>query len=195
MTRLRCLLALLGGLTMPTLAYSQDPAASSGTAAQVEEIYVTRAVRESRSVPTAFCGENRIGLGRALFEDYFSFRSIQTRPSDGLMVESDVERIGDMHVCFLATSDSAILNFYAEGSLSHVTFVGKGECLSVKRDFPERGISTMRCFLELTHLPDSYIGGHLTSNTVLSRIAVGEISDPAGYTQPSIVTVRLWKRR
>jgi len=33
------------------------------------------------------------------------------------------------------------------------------------------------------------------TNTVLSRIAVGEASDPAGYTQPSIVTVRLWKHR
>jgi hypothetical protein len=53
----------------------------------------------------------------------------------------------------------------------------------------------MRCFLDLQGLPPNYIGGQLTSNTVLSRVAVGETSDPTGYTQPSIVTVRLWKRR
>jgi hypothetical protein len=100
-----------------------------------------------------------------------------------------------MHVCFGATVDPATLNFHAEGTLSSVPFVGKGECLTVRRDFPERGITVMRCFLDLQRLPPTYIGGQLTSNTVLSRVAVGERSDPAGYTQPSIVTVRLWKHR
>ena len=197
MTRLHRFLLLLSALTTasPIIARCQSPTAPSTTSAQVEDIYVARALRESRIAPTAFCGQNRIGFGKALFEDRFTFRSIQTRPADGLMVSADGQTIGSMHVCFGATADSDTLNFHAEGTLAAVTFVGKGECLTVKRDFPERGISVMRCFLELGNLPAGYVGGQLTTNTVLSRVAVGGMSDPDGYTQPSIVTVRLWKRR
>lgn len=53
----------------------------------------------------------------------------------------------------------------------------------------------MRCFLDLQELAPIYIGGQLTTNTVLSGVAVGETSDPTGYTQPSIGTVRPWKHR
>ena len=190
-------LLITGALTTgaPSIVRSQDSAATSIRNQQVEEIYVARAVRLSRIPPTRFCDESRIGFGKTLFEDRFDFRSIRTDPSDGRMVSSDAQVIGNMHVCFGATADPATLNFHAEGTLSSVPFVGKGECLTVRRDFPERGITIMRCFLDLQELPPSYIGGQLTSNTVLSRVAVGETSDPAGYTQPSIVTVRLWKHR
>ena len=191
------LLLLTGALTAgaPSIVRSQDSAVTSTTNKQVEEIYVARAVRQSRIPPTRFCDESRIGFGNPLFEDHFAFRSIQTNPSDGRMVSSGAQVIGNMHVCFGATADPAKLGFHAEGTLSSVPFVGKGECLTVRRDFPERGITVMRCFLDLQGLPPNYIGGQLTSNTVLSRVAVGETSDPAGYTQPSIVTVRLWKHR
>jgi hypothetical protein len=197
MTRILCMFVLTGALTIgaPCSARSQDRDVTSTGNSQVEEIYVAHAVRQSRTIPGGFCEEGRIGFGKALFEDRFAFQSIQTRPTDGRMVSSDVQAIGTMHVCFGATADSAVLNFHAEGTLASVPFVGKGECLTVKRDFPERGITVMRCFLDLQGLPPSYVGGQLTSNTVLSRVAVGGASDPAGYTQPSIVTVRLWKHR
>jgi hypothetical protein len=190
-------LLLAGALTagVPSIVQSQDSAAASIGNPRVEEIYVARAIRLSRIPPTRFCDESRIGFGKTLFEDRFDFRSIRTDPSDGRMVSSDAPVIGNMHVCFGPTADPATLNFHAEGTLSSVPFVGKGECLTVRRDFPERGITVMRCFLDLSELPPGYIGGQLTSNTVLSRVAVGETSDPAGYTQPSIVTVRLWKHR
>jgi len=192
----RCLL-LLSALTAtwPIGARGQGSHAASTPSRKVEEIYVSRAVRESRTTtPTAFCDQTRIGFGRTLFEDRFTFRSIRLRAADGLVVNTDVQTIGTMRVCFGATSDSATLNFHAEGTLAALTFTGHGECLSVKRDFPERGITVMRCFLELGNLPAGYVGGQLTTNTVLSRSVVGPVSDPEGYTQPSIVTIRLWKR-
>lgn len=197
MTRLYRYLLLLGGLTTtaPTSLWAQSPSLPSKTGAQVEDIYVARALRESRSAPTAFCDQNRIGFGRALFEDQFLLRSIQTRSTDGLVVDADGNTIGNMRVCFGATADSAVLTFHAEGTLAAVDFIGRGECLTVRRDFPEPGITVMRCFLNLGSLPPDYVGGQLTSNTVLSRVAVGGLSDPEGYTQPSIVTVRLWKKR
>ena len=180
----------------PIVARDEGSQVASTPGPQVEEIYVARAVRDSRTTtPTAFCDQTRIGFGRTLFEDRFTFRSIQTRPADGLVVNADVQTIGTMHVCFGATNDSATLNFHAEGAFAAVTFTGNGECLAVKRDFPERGLTVMRCFLELGSLPVGYVGGQLTTNTVLSRSVVGTVSDPEGYTQPSIVTIRLWKQR
>jgi hypothetical protein len=100
----------------PTVASGQGSRAASTPNRQVEEIYVSRAVRDSRTTtPTAFCDETRIGFGRTLFEDRFTFRSIQTRPADGLVINTDVETIGNMRVCFGATGDAATLNFHAEG--------------------------------------------------------------------------------
>jgi len=79
--------------------------------------------------------------------------------------------------------------------LHTVTFTGRGECRLAKRDYPEPGIVVVRCFLELSDLPSGYVGGQLTTNTITSRIRLGDKSDPPGYTQPSIATVRLWRRR
>ncbi len=197
MTRLRGYLLFLGVLATasPTKARCQSAIPPVKTSAQVEDIYVAHAVRISRGAPTVLCDSSRIGFGRALFEDRFALRSIQVRAADGLVVNTDAQPIGTMHACFGATADSAMVNFHAEGSLATVAFLGKGECLAVKRDFPESGLTVMRCFLELGNLPVGYTGGHLTSNTILSRVAVGAVSEPEGYTQPSIVTVRLWKHR
>ena len=96
--------------------------------------------------------------------------------------------------CALASARraTATLNFHAEGTLAVVTFTGKGKCLTVKRDFPGRGLTVMRCFLELEDFPVGYAGGQLTTNTVLSRSVVGPASDLEGYTQPSMPW--LWPR-
>ena len=190
-------LLLLGTLIAVTIAPSMSFAqknASSSTGAEVEQIFIAHAVRRSRVAPTNYCNEGRIGVGKALFEDNFDLRSIKISESDGKVV-SEGSVIGQMHVCFGATTDAAVITFHSEGILAKVPFIGKGECLTVKRNFPETGLTTMRCFLDLQGLPDVYIGGQLTSNTVLSRNVIGDVSDPPGYFQPSIITVRLWKRR
>jgi hypothetical protein len=72
---------------------------------------------------------------------------------------------------------------------------GLGECRLTKTDFPEKGMSAWRCFLDLSNLPSGYVGGQLTTNTMNSRNTLGMESDPGGYTQPSIATIRLWKKR
>jgi hypothetical protein len=51
------------------------------------------------------------------------------------------------------------------------------------------------CQLDLTGLPPEYVGGQLTTNTLQSRTTLGSDTDPPGYTQPSIATIRLWKKR
>ena len=62
-------------------------------------------------------------------------------------------------------------------------------------DFPESGLFPVRCHLILSGLPAPYVGGLLTTNTMTTKAAFGGDSDPAGYTQASIATIRLWKAR
>ena len=160
----------------------------------VEDIYVVRSVRLSRVTPTAFCAAKRVGFD-SQNDDQYSFKAVATRAADGTITNAAGPEAGRAHACFGPTSDPSILNFYAEGSLGTVTFTGRGQCRLLRADVPEPGINRATCFLELANLPAFYIGGLLTSNTILSRQLNGETSDPRGYVQASIATIRLWRKR
>ena len=165
-------------------------------ALSVEDIYIARSFRESRIEPTSFCDATRAGFPGTTMEDRYTFRAVATRTSDGLVTDPDAGVIGDLHACFgPIAGDPTSFNFYAEGALDGVTLTGRGNCLSTRNDYPEAGISGFRCYLDLTNLPSGYVGGQLTTNTVGSRNVLSDVSDPPGYTQASIATVRLWKRR
>jgi hypothetical protein len=196
-------LGIVGGVIFAALAHiSTSVATEDSTRApgktpgsRVEDIYIVRSFRESRDKPTDFCSQSRTGFGDAASEDHFTFRSISIRTSDGKMTDNDVRTIGRLRACFGSTNNPTLQNFYAEGSLGAVTFTGKGECLANQTDYPEAGITGIRCFLHLSGLPPEYVGGELTTNSIRSRNVLGGVSDPPGYTQPSIATIRLWKRR
>ena len=194
-TTMNCLLIVLGmDCAWPVIA-APSSTNDQGPDGRVEDIYIARSMRESRAAPSEFCGEAKTGLQGILVEDQYTFRSTTTRASDGMMIDANVETIGRLHACFGATPDPAVFSFYSEGVLGAVAFVGRGECRTVKRDYPEPGLAFQRCFLELGGLPDEYVGGQLTTNTIISRNVLGDKTDPPGYTQPSIATIRLWKRR
>ena len=162
---------------------------------QKEEIYIAHSVRESQVAPTEFCAQARTGFGDVLIESRFTFRSTATRGADGRMVDMNLKIVGSIHACFGRTADPATLTFNGEGVLGGFAFKGIGECLRTKSDFPERGLNVSRCFLDLSGLPDQYAGGLLTTNTMTSRKDLGTETDPPGYTQSSIATIRLWKKR
>ena len=159
-----------------------------------EEIYMARSVRESRGSPTDFCAPSRTLFDNLLSEELFTFRSIVAEQFTGRVVDASTNTVGRARTCFGPTRDATIINFYAEITLAGINFAGRGEC-RVKQDHPNAGLAAYRCFLELSDLPSNYIGGLLTTNTIGSRNTLGERSDPPGYTQGSIATVRLWKRR
>jgi hypothetical protein len=160
----------------------------------VEEIYVVRSFRESREDVTQFCAAERIGFSGATREDTFTFRSVAVSGTSGLMTDADVAKVGTLHACAGPVTSTNVYAFYADGVLNSVSFSGRGECVIAQQDYPEPGLTVARCFLQLGQLPDPYVGGQLTTNTMSSRALSGP-SDPPGYTQPSIATVRLWKRR
>jgi len=165
---------------------------SAGAGDDVEDIYVVRSLRLSRVQATDFCASSRTGLSDMDAEDQYNFQSVSTRTADGSITDANVATVGTLHACFGPTADRTRFVFYAEGSLGVVSFTGRGECLMVRQDFPEQGLRLFRCFLNLSDLPDSHVGGHLTTNTITSKQTVGAVSDPPGYVQPSIATVRLW---
>jgi hypothetical protein len=86
-----------------------------------------------------------------------------------------------------------VAHSYAEGLIGGLAFIGNGQCSLGRIDFPENGLDVARCHLELRSLPAPYVGGFLTSNTMTSKQAIGDVSDPPGHVQSSIATVRLWR--
>lgn len=182
------------GLVLAALsssAHAQTPRANAG----VEDIVVLRSLRLSRISPTGFCAPSRTGFSEATSEDRYDFKAVATDAASGKITNATDVRAGELHACFGPTPDPKVLNFYAEGEVGGVPLIGHGQCLTTKTDFPETGISVLTCHLDLTGLPSAYVGGQLTTNSVSSRAIVGADTDPPGYTQLSIATVRLWKKR
>jgi len=168
--------------------------AKASISTQVEEIYVARSVPQSTVQPTDFCAQERIGLGGVRAEGQFAFRSTTTQVSDGRMVDTNVKAIGSIHVCLGPIQNGDIYNWYAEGVLGSTSFKGNGECRRREADFPEPGLRALSCFLDLSGLPNAYVGGLLTTNSMTSP-KPGLETDPPGYTQTSIATIRLWRKR
>lgn len=187
---------LVLGSMSSALALDAFPQSKGAPGGGVEDIYVVRSVRESRSfLPSDFCAQARIGFSNSGgAEDKFTFRSTATRDADGLMTSASVKAVGNLHGCFGPTADATVWKFYAEGAVGSVSFKGLGECVQ-KRNVPEEGLTPTRCFLELYDVSKPYVGGLATSNAINSYSEVGDVSLPPGYTQAGIFTLRLWKRR
>ena len=181
----------LGCSTQPT---SLVPKATMGA---YEDIYVLRSEREERTQNSTWCTEERAGFAplnsKFLLDDRFAMWSTQVQAVDGRMIDSKATNMGDLRGCFGQTGDPKRVNFYAEGQIGSVSYVGSGDCLVVRADYPEKGITSVRCFLNLRGLPAGFTGGFLATNTVISKALLGGETDPPGYAQASIATIRLWK--
>ncbi|ACB26663.1 putative exported protein of unknown function [Methylobacterium radiotolerans JCM 2831] len=172
---------------------TQAIAQSSDHVSDPEEIYVARSLRLTRIKPTDYC--KRAGEDfDPTAEDTYHFLSIATRGSDGRVTSTSVGKIGDLRACYGRTSTPGTSKFFAEGQLSGISFKGAGDCIMMKSISPADGIVPFRCHLEISNLPQGYVGGLLTTNTTNSKIMTGELTDPPGYTMPSIATIRLWRR-
>jgi hypothetical protein len=168
---------------------------SHGASGQsVEEIRIVRSIRVSRVPPSSFCSQSRTTFRAAQYEDRYSFAAVRTRSTDGVVLDAVTRKVGSGRGCLGPADSAGLLNIYLEVELSGIRFAGVGKCTSGKSGFPEPGLNILSCFADLTGVTNPYIGGLLTTNTLLSRTGGAE-SDPPGYVQASIATVRLWKRR
>lgn len=183
-----CTVCLLVLFLVPALG--QTAADSS-----VEEIYVVRSVREFNGAATAYCEASRTGVAGLTREERYAFRSTAVRGSDGRLTDADANAVGSLHSCSSTSPTGEAVPFYGEGTIGRITFTGRGDCRTAEADVPEPGMLASRCYLKLSGLPDGYVGGQLTTNSIRSKASLGTTSDPAGYTQASIATVRVWKKR
>ena len=158
----------------------------------LEEIYVLRSVREQQEPVAAWCSPDRAGFTPFPTDAERSFSFWSIRAEDGKVVDAKTARVADLRGCFGATEERARQHFYAELRLGSLSFRGNGECLALATNFPEMGLFPVRCQLVLSGLPAPYVGGLLTTNTLTSKAPFGGDTDPPGYTQASIATIRLW---
>lgn len=178
-------------LHAPTIGWLPRERAAAGR----EDIYLLRSVREQSAATDVWCTQARAGFDpfKADAERVFSFWSVRSRPEDGKVVDAKQRRVASLRGCFGATDERARQNFYAELQIGELSFRGSGDCLALAIDFPEPGLFPVRCQLTLRDLPPPFVGGLLTTNTMTSAAAFGDVTDPAGYTQASIATIRLWR--
>ncbi len=162
-----------------------------------EDIYVLRSIREQQKPTANGCPASKTGFEPFATdaERFFSFWSLRQEPETGKVVDAKDKRVAELHGCFGPTNERPRQNFYAEIKLGELSFQGKGECLALNIDFPEPGLFPVRCQLVLSGLPAPYVGGVLTTNTLTSKANFGGDTDPPGYTQASIATIRLWRSK
>lgn len=189
--------ALLPVAAVTLLLACGVPSASARAAEVLEEIYVLRSIREPHAPTAGWCDPERTGFEPFAqdAERLFSFWSIRTRPEDGKVVDAKAEHVAGLRACFGPTEARARQNFYAEINLGAISFRGHGECFALKVDFPEPSVFPVRCQLVLDGMPPPYVGGLLTTNTLTTNARFGGESEPPGYTQASIATIRLWRAR
>jgi hypothetical protein len=161
-----------------------------------EDIYVLRSIREPHAVEDGWCGAGRTGFVPmpADAERFFSFWSIESQQQTGRITDTRSRRVAELRACFGATEERTRQNFYAQVRLGDTEFSGRGECMALLADVPEQGMYGVRCHLLLSGLPAPFKAGLLTTSTLTTRAALGDESDPPGYTQASIATIRLWRR-
>lgn len=162
----------------------------------LEDIYVLRSIREQQALVPDGCASAKTGFEPFATdaERFFSFWSVETRKEDGRVVDAKSARVAELRGCFGPTQDRARQNFYAQIKLGAIALRGKGECLALMTDFPATGLFPVRCQLILSDLPPPFAGGLLTTNTMTSGARFGGDTEPPGYTQASIATIRLWKQ-
>jgi len=188
--------AAIAGIVTLACATPSDNAVTQPTAG-LEEIHILRSIREQHEPAAGWCSSVRTGFEPfpTDAERFYAFWSVQSRPEDGRVVDAKQARVAELHACFGPTHERARQNFYAEIQLGTISFRGNGECLALMMDFPEAGLFPVRCQLILSGLPAPFVGGLLTTNTLTSRAIFGEDTEPLGYTQASIATIRLWRAR
>jgi hypothetical protein len=182
-------------VTFCVLTAAAQEASTGRAGSRVEEIYIARSVVQSRVTPTPYCAQESVGFTGVTVEQQFTFHSVTTRSDDGLLTNAKQNAIGHAHGCVGPSGDPLALNFYLEGALGAISFKAIGGCRLAMEDHPEPGIRFLSCFLQLRDLPEGYVSGYLTSSSISSRQPVGEASDPFGYLQSSIATIRLWRHR
>jgi len=174
------------------------PAPLSSAIPSYEDILILRSERTQRLTESSWCTKERAGFaplsGPSLLEDRFNFWSVETRIADGRIANTHAANLGELRACFGSTETRGLFNFYLETTLGGLAISGKGECTLVLPDTPEKDMAMFRCAVPLKVASDAYTGGLLVTSSMGSKQLIGLETNPPGYTQVSIATIRLWRK-
>jgi hypothetical protein len=182
-------------LSAAAVCGASSPSRGAPTHHPVEEIYVLRSVRERHTPVADWCSPAKTGFAPLATDPERSFSFWSVTSVAGKVVDAKALRVAELRGCLGPSQERPRQHFYAEIKLGSLSFRGTGECVALALDFPEPGLVPVRCQLVLSGLPAPYVGGVLTTNTLTSKAAFGAESEPPGYIQASIATIRLWKTK
>ncbi len=146
---------------------------------------------------STWCTRDRTGFepfpGDRNVDDRLTMWSLVTDSSSGRAISLKSAQVGSFRACLGQSAEPRTASFHFEGLVAGLSMRGAGTCIGSRTDFPEKGISQGSCMVAIRDLPSPYIGGLLTTNSLNSKAVLGSVSDPPGYGQVSIATIRLWK--
>lgn len=160
-----------------------------------EEVFVFRTTRSTRtSGRTPRCESADF---ESTAEDTYQTWSIKTNSRDSRISKGHVREVGSFQACFGAIARGKPFEMYAVGTVAGIPWRGRGSCVAMDAQPPERAVAAFNCNLAISDLPVGYSGGWLTSSTVAPVLGSSAPPDAhvRGYMSTSIVTLRLWKSR
>lgn len=161
--------------------------------AGIEEIYLFRTTRTAQTRgATPACTSAPFASTN---EQDFDLWSIDVRGSDGRVVNTHKSSVGSFAACFSQPAQDHSLQMYATGTVAHIPWTGTGECIVPKAQPPVHTVATYTCRLDLSGLPEKYVGGFMVSSTLATLLRdQPPTAHVPGYVSTSIVTVRLWTK-
>jgi hypothetical protein len=153
--------------------------------ASAESVYVFRSVEDPRVPPDlSVCAAATFIPSAVLSATLYA---VQTRSSDGMIVNDSTKRIGFGTACALITTLSvgATVPFIGSFNIGKRHLIGEGACVLVSNTVPTPGVVLAACTIPLGAAP-GVLGGVATSNSVFNPFGL------PGFNTGSIWTVRLF---
>ena len=117
------------------------------------------------------------------------FYSINTRGTDGAVVNWMVKKVGEGLTCSRTNDDGSIefLDQYNFGHKNPITMYAYGRGQFMASDSPEGGIYPFTAYGWIYKAPTGYLRGYITAN------GLGGNAAELGYEPSSIITIRIFR--
>lgn len=183
--RIKTIATGLLALTMTTSVSAAQDVNQSSESQDAERLLVVRTVEDPTVAPVPpgcpFEAPN-VRLGAITW-------AVQTRASDGEVVNKDVRPLGTASACGKITAALVPFTqvpFYVEFTLAEGVVAAQGFCTITSNNVPTPGLILAGCTLTVTSAPAGVMGGSVTSNSVFNPLRL------AGFDTGSIWTLRLY---
>jgi hypothetical protein len=174
--------------------YAQTALQGGAAESHVEDIFLIRSVRVSvNALPNDVCTPSVTGFGSIVADQNFEFFSVAARQSDGMIVNPEVHKLGTGRGCFGLTADPNVANFYGITNFDTLSSISIGTVNRGPTNFPAPGLTESWVKAQVVSATNGYFGGLFTANSIASLNTFGDETNPPGYVQSSIATLRLWR--